>query len=108
MERDYEPRGWLGMILGAKLFFEFSGKYPFDQKAQELLKEINSHLQNIPEVTSSENVMTTENDGSRKPMTCNGCYDNIWMIELIMHRQEFLYMCVFPYVYSEIAETVGV
>lgn len=77
MERDYEPRGWLGMILGAKLFFEFSGKYPFDQKAQELLKEINSHLENIPEVTSSENVMTTENDGSRKPMTCNGCYDNI-------------------------------
>jgi hypothetical protein len=68
MERDYIPKGWLGMLVGKKLFFEFSGKYPFDQKAKDLLKEINSHLQSIPEVTSTE----------QKPITGNGwCEKNI-------------------------------
>ncbi|XP_061191536.1 uncharacterized protein LOC133199678 [Saccostrea echinata] len=61
MQRDYEPRGWLGMILGEKLFFEFSGKYPFDQKAKELLTEILFHLQNPPEMMLPENVIPSEN-----------------------------------------------
>ncbi|ESO96616.1 hypothetical protein LOTGIDRAFT_69048, partial [Lottia gigantea] len=40
MERGYRPDGWLGMILGAKLFYDFSGKYPFESKIEGLLKEI--------------------------------------------------------------------
>ena len=40
MERGYLADGWLGFILGAKLFYEFSGKYPFESKIEELLKEI--------------------------------------------------------------------
>ncbi|XP_062567505.1 uncharacterized protein LOC134229735, partial [Saccostrea cucullata] len=62
MQRDYEPRGWLGMILGEKLFYEFSGKYPFDQKAKELLTEILYHLQNPPEVTPPENDTNPETE----------------------------------------------
>jgi len=44
MERDYEPDGWLGLIFGTKLFFEFSGKYEFVSKMSELTKEIKKTL----------------------------------------------------------------
>ncbi|XP_052260659.1 uncharacterized protein LOC127864812 [Dreissena polymorpha] len=40
MERGYVPDGWLGFICGAKLFYEFSGKYPFEDKMAGLLKEM--------------------------------------------------------------------
>ncbi|XP_062615610.1 uncharacterized protein LOC134277306 isoform X2 [Saccostrea cucullata] len=45
MERGYKAKGWLGFILGSKLFFEFSGKYPFEKKIEELVREIRNHLQ---------------------------------------------------------------
>ncbi|KAK3575914.1 hypothetical protein CHS0354_002555 [Potamilus streckersoni] len=40
MERGYQPDGWLGFLIGAKLFYEFSGKYPFEAKIKELIREI--------------------------------------------------------------------
>lgn len=40
MQKKYRPDGWLGIILGAKLYFDFSGKYPFDKTFQGLLKEL--------------------------------------------------------------------
>ena len=40
MERGYKPDGWLGFILGAKLFYDFSGKYAFQDKINDLLKEM--------------------------------------------------------------------
>ena len=40
VERGYKPDGWLGFILGAKLFFDFSGKYVYEVKLNELLKEL--------------------------------------------------------------------
>ncbi|XP_046350500.2 uncharacterized protein LOC124131332 [Haliotis rufescens] len=40
LQRDYKPNGWMGIIKGTKLYFDFSGKYPFDQKASELIKEL--------------------------------------------------------------------
>ncbi|XP_041361800.1 uncharacterized protein LOC121377777 [Gigantopelta aegis] len=40
LEQGYRPDGWLGMILGAKLFHDFSGKYPFEPKMTGLLKEL--------------------------------------------------------------------
>ncbi|XP_046350502.2 uncharacterized protein LOC124131334 [Haliotis rufescens] len=40
MQRDYKPDGWLGFIKGTKLYFEFSGKYPYDQKITDLVKEL--------------------------------------------------------------------
>lgn len=44
MERGYEACGWLGFLLGSKLFFEFSGKYPFENKMNDLLREIKVRL----------------------------------------------------------------
>lgn len=40
LERGYEPDGWLGFICGTKVFFEFTDKYPFEEKMTSLLKEI--------------------------------------------------------------------
>ena len=45
LERGYNPDGWLGFICGAKLFHEFSDKYPFEVKMTGLLKELHSILQ---------------------------------------------------------------
>lgn len=42
MEMGYKADGWLGFIIGAKLFFDFSGKYPFENKMTELYKELTS------------------------------------------------------------------
>ena len=40
MERNYQAREWLGFILGSKLFFEFTDKYPFESKMSALIKEV--------------------------------------------------------------------
>lgn len=47
MEKDYEPSGWLGFILGTKLFFDFSGKYPFELPKKGLLREIKLNLEKV-------------------------------------------------------------
>ena len=40
MQKGYKPDGWLGMILGAKLFYDFSGKYSFESRISQLLKAV--------------------------------------------------------------------
>ncbi|XP_060073449.1 uncharacterized protein LOC132553238 [Ylistrum balloti] len=40
MQMKYRPDGWLGAILGAKLYFDFSGKYHFEKPWNGLLKEL--------------------------------------------------------------------
>ncbi|CAC5422706.1 unnamed protein product [Mytilus coruscus] len=51
MEKAYKADGWLGFIIGAKLFYDFSGKYPFEKKMTELINEVQSSLQNMKGVT---------------------------------------------------------
>ncbi|XP_071141109.1 uncharacterized protein [Mytilus edulis] len=40
LQKQYRPDGWLGAILGAKLYFDFSGKYPFEKPWNGLMKEL--------------------------------------------------------------------
>ncbi|CAD5115027.1 DgyrCDS4048 [Dimorphilus gyrociliatus] len=40
MERGYQPDGWLGIMVGTRLYYDFSGKYAFDEKATELVREL--------------------------------------------------------------------
>ncbi|KAK3578382.1 hypothetical protein CHS0354_025476 [Potamilus streckersoni] len=42
MQQNYQPRGWLGSMLGAKLYADFSGKYQLEKSFQILLKELGS------------------------------------------------------------------
>ncbi|XP_064645514.1 uncharacterized protein LOC135498927 [Lineus longissimus] len=41
MQKRYTPDGWLGIILGTKLYFNFTGKVPFDEIFEKFLKEMN-------------------------------------------------------------------
>ena len=55
MERNYNPTGWLGFLIGSRLFFDFSGVYPFEKKMEDLLREINIHLKrNSPGALAKE------------------------------------------------------
>lgn len=44
MESQYSPTGWLGILIGEKFYFDFSGKYPFEEKMNRLLWEIKGQL----------------------------------------------------------------
>ncbi|XP_052084596.1 uncharacterized protein LOC127721827 isoform X2 [Mytilus californianus] len=43
VQKYYKPDGWLGALLGTKLFIDFSGKYQFEPKWNELIKELQAH-----------------------------------------------------------------
>lgn len=64
MERGYVPDGWLGFILGSKLFYEFSPKYPFEDKMNALLKELDT-------VLLGENKDTPDAAETIKPVTAD-------------------------------------
>jgi len=46
MEKGYRPSGWLGLLVGAKLYFEFTDKAQeaFTQKLGELIKELRRYI----------------------------------------------------------------
>ena len=44
MQMNYAPDGWLGALVGAKLFIEFSGKYTYEDKITELLDRIRQEV----------------------------------------------------------------
>lgn len=43
MERYYKPDGWLGFVIGDKLYIDFS-KFEFDDAYKSLMKEIEPYL----------------------------------------------------------------
>lgn len=51
MEKGFDPSGWLGILIGSKVFYDFSGKYPFENKIQELLRVVKSHLKTVTDVS---------------------------------------------------------
>ncbi|XP_050391685.1 uncharacterized protein LOC126810559 [Patella vulgata] len=65
LERGYQPDGWLGLILGAKLFYDFSGKYSFQSRVGGLLKDIkikvNSQLDSTTTASTATNVLDKHN-----------------------------------------------
>ncbi|KAK3576897.1 hypothetical protein CHS0354_017567 [Potamilus streckersoni] len=42
MDRDYKRDGWLAMVITGKKFIDFSGKYPFESKLEELCQRLAS------------------------------------------------------------------
>ncbi|XP_064620815.1 uncharacterized protein LOC135483734 [Lineus longissimus] len=38
VQANYRPDGWLGLLIGTKLYYDFSGKHPFDKKLAELIR----------------------------------------------------------------------
>lgn len=46
MQKNYVPDGWLGIILGAKIFINFS-KYDFDECMRKLRMELLNVISNM-------------------------------------------------------------
>ncbi|XP_069137832.1 uncharacterized protein [Argopecten irradians] len=44
MQNRYKPDGWLGILVGSKLFYEFTHKYAFDKKMSELIRELENRF----------------------------------------------------------------
>ncbi|OWF54050.1 uncharacterized protein LOC110445638 [Mizuhopecten yessoensis] len=44
MQTKYKPEGWLGILVGSKLFFEFTNKYPFESKIRDLIRELENRF----------------------------------------------------------------
>ncbi|XP_077867610.1 uncharacterized protein LOC102806025 [Saccoglossus kowalevskii] len=40
MESYYKPDGWLGMLMGVKLYIDFSGVYTYEDQIKKLIKEL--------------------------------------------------------------------
>ncbi|VDP67464.1 unnamed protein product [Echinostoma caproni] len=49
----YRPDGWLGIMLGARIYLDFSGKYPFEKKFEELLFSVHKAANRDPEMIDS-------------------------------------------------------
>ncbi len=48
MEKDYKPDGWLGLLQGMDLYYQFHSESNFDESMGELLKAMteNTGLEN--------------------------------------------------------------
>ena len=40
----FQAKGWLGMIVGRKLYYDFAGELPFETVYEELVKSIGKHV----------------------------------------------------------------
>ena len=40
MQRGYNPDGWLGVLIGARLFVEFSPQKPFDKQIAATMQQL--------------------------------------------------------------------
>ena len=49
MEKDYKPDGWLGMIVGAKLWIDFCEKHKVTSALGKLVKELKDRGRQVQE-----------------------------------------------------------
>jgi len=63
MQKNFRPTGWLGMLLGAKLYFDFSDTHEgegFGKKLEELRGELTRHITpGTPQEGKKETTTTT-------------------------------------------------
>jgi hypothetical protein len=52
LEKSYEPKGWLGIIIGDQLYIDFSSPDKFDEALEELIAEIQT-IQNRLQISPS-------------------------------------------------------
>ncbi|XP_076081662.1 uncharacterized protein LOC143052499 [Mytilus galloprovincialis] len=72
VQKHYKPDSWLGALLGAKLYIDFSGKYQFEPKWNELIKELqalNVLTEGEDTVDSSEVAIPDQTSSSTNPKT---------------------------------------
>ncbi|XP_060072155.1 uncharacterized protein LOC132552028 [Ylistrum balloti] len=58
MQTRYKPDGWLGILVGSKLFYEFTTKYPFENKIRELIRELENRFRVMMKKDSAPKVLS--------------------------------------------------
>ncbi|XP_067666560.1 uncharacterized protein [Haliotis asinina] len=99
MQREYKPDGWLGMIKGTKLFFDFSGKYDFNKKLIELSRELGERGKGLVadavdgEVRTSAPVLKAAPvDAAKGPATASWSSKDVhnWLVKCGLNRHSSL------------------
>ncbi|KAL3892371.1 hypothetical protein ACJMK2_004582 [Sinanodonta woodiana] len=70
MEADYKRDGWLAMVITGKKFIDFTGKYPFEKKIEELCQRLASNVAN-------EDSETIKSQATRKTTTITKQADDV-------------------------------
>ena len=52
MEENYKPDGWLGILLGTKLWTDFTNQSMFDSKMEELCSRLGSVTKTVEPLIS--------------------------------------------------------
>jgi hypothetical protein len=74
MQPDYMPLGWLGVLIGGKIYYKFAGsKQSFEQTFSSMLKEINRYIddQGLTSSSSSSNTSMSNNIKQNKAKQTN-------------------------------------
>ncbi|KAL4227784.1 hypothetical protein ACF0H5_013220 [Mactra antiquata] len=58
MQRGYKPDGWLGILIGARLYIEFSPHYDFDTQMGKLRENLSEEHTNDDEIVAPKTVAT--------------------------------------------------
>ncbi|XP_070550084.1 uncharacterized protein [Ptychodera flava] len=58
MESYYKPDGWLGMLMGVKLYIDFSGSYQYDDQVKKLIKELGERGKKVVSMTEETSPVT--------------------------------------------------
>ena len=93
MQKDYVPDGWLGIILGSKIFIHYM-KYSFEECTKRLLAEITS-MSSLKEDTNIKKVSVsavravakfhhTEEEAQKENNPTNWTYEQVsdWLRKL--------------------------
>ncbi|KAJ8340432.1 hypothetical protein SKAU_G00350650 [Synaphobranchus kaupii] len=83
MEQNYKPDGWLGALLGAKLWTDFSENCNFDESIKQLIKEIKGRTPEEHEVVIAVNNDHQTNTSSKDPpvITWTKEHVGLWLTE---------------------------
>lgn len=87
MQTGYKATGWLGAMIGARLFYDFSGKYDFDKKFNELYSALagkvfpRKALSSIPENAIARPMVPTSDDNVIVLMTWTKSDMDTWLKE---------------------------
>ncbi|RMZ96525.1 hypothetical protein BpHYR1_008771 [Brachionus plicatilis] len=85
MQKNYAPDGWLGIILGTKIFVNFS-KYPFDECIKRLKLEIDEQICEDKKIAAkSESVPNKINESDKSLENWTNEDVKEWLIESDIH-----------------------
>ncbi|CAF0785528.1 unnamed protein product [Brachionus calyciflorus] len=77
MQQDYSPHGWLGIIIGGKIYYKFAGqRVNFDQTMSSVIKEVNRYYQEEKPKSRLSNLNSTNSSNQSNNLSSSNTYNN--------------------------------